>query len=369
MKRKMMFVLLGVICLLLITIVLSTGDAEAKEKSITLKFANYLPPQSAHSKIIEEFIHDLELRTNGRVKGKYFIGGSLLKGTTMYNGIETGIADIGFSHVYYTPGRMPVTELTGLPLGSTSAWVCSHVLNDFYFKVRPKEWDNVKVLWLSSTMTASIISKEPIRKLEDIKGLTIRAPGVVGEIVRALGGTPAPTPIMEIYDGLAKGVLDGDYGNYEIIKAFRLSDVAKYTTTSWQLGAAYPFYTIMNKNTYEKLPSDVREIFNDLCGEYRERYALMWNQIEIGGKNYGEKNGMKFIDISDEEAAKWNKAVESVVDDQVNRMVEKGFSKPEVMEWLSYIKERIDYYTKKQIEYRVPSPTGPPAMRPENIAK
>ena len=29
----------------------------------------------------------------------------------------------------------------------------------------------------------------------------------------------------------------------------------------------------------------------------------------------------------------------------------------------------IEYYTKKQIEYRIPSPGGPVAMRPENIGK
>lgn len=369
MKQKILMAVLGIISLCMINALLPFDTAQAKEKVITLRFANYLPPQSAHTKIGEEFIKDLEMRSGGRIKVDYLSGGSLLNGAGMYKGIEAGIADIGFSHIYYTPGRMPVTELAGLPLGSPSAWVSSQVLNDFYFKVRPKEWDNVKVLWLSGTMAASIISKTPIRKLEDVKGLTIRAPGIVGDIVKALGGAPAPTPIMEIYDGLAKGVLDGDYGNYEIIKAFRLSDVAKYTTTSWQMGASYPFYTIMNKNSYKKLPPDLKEIFDDLCGEYRERYALMWNQIEIEGKNFGSQNGMEFIDLSDKEAARWNKAIESVVDNQVKSLVENGFSESELREWISYLKERIDYYTKKQIEYRIPSPSGPDAMRPENIGK
>jgi len=369
MRQKSLLTVAGIVCLGLMVALIPVEGAQAKDKVINLKFANYLPPQAAVSKIGEEFIKDLEARSGGRIKVKYFIGGSLLKGTGMYKGIETGIADIGFSHVYYTPGRMPVTELVGLPIGSPSAWVSSHILNDFYFKVRPKEWDKVKVLWLSGTMTASITSKKPIRKLEDLKGLTIRGPGIAGEVVKALGGTPAPTPIMEIYDGIAKGVLDGVYGNYEIIKAFRLSDVAKYTTTSWQMGATFPFYTIMNKNSYKKLPPDLKEIFDDLCGEYRERYALMWNQIEMGGKNFGRQKGMKFIDLSDKEAAGWNKAVESVVDNQVKRLAGKGFSESEVRGWISYLKERIDYYTKKQIEYRIPSPTGPDVMRPENIGK
>ncbi|OEU44332.1 MAG: hypothetical protein BBJ60_10340 [Desulfobacterales bacterium S7086C20] len=369
MRRKSLLNMVGIVYFGLMVAFLPVEGAQAKDKVINFKFANFFPPQSKHSIIGEEFIKDLEARSGGRIKVKYFIGGSLLKGTGMYKGIESGIADIGFSHVYYTPGRMPVTELVGLPIGSPSAWVSSQILNDLYYKVRPKEWDKVKVLWLSGTMTASIISKKPIRELEDLKGLTIRAPGIVGQIVKALGGTPAPTPMMEVYDGLAKGILDGDYGNYEIIKTFRFAEVANYTTSSWQMGATFPFYTIMNKNSYKKLPPDLKEIFDNLCGEYRERYALMWNEIEIAGKNFGVQKGMKFIDLPDKEAARWNKAVEPVIDNQVKRLVGKGFSESEVRGWISYLKERIDYYTKKQIEYRIPSPTGPDAMRPENIGK
>jgi len=369
MRQKSLLTMVGIFCLGLIVAFLPVEGAQAKDKVINLKIANYLPPQAEHTIILEEFIKDLEERTGGRIKVKYFKGGSLLKGTTMYKGIESGLADIGFSHIYYTPGRMPVTELAGLPIGSPSAWVNTHVLNDFYFKFRPKEWDKVKVLWLSGTVTDVITTKKPVRKMEDLKGLTIRAPGIVGAIVKALGGSPAPTPMMETYDGLAKGVLDGVYGNHEILKAFRFAEVAKYSTTCWQMGAAFPFYTIMNNNSYNKLPPDLKDIFDNLCGEYRERYALMWNQIEFGGKIFGAAKGMEFIDISGEEAARWVKAVQVVIDNHVKKMVGKGFSESEVRGWISFLKERNEYYTKKQIEYRIPSSSGPDAMKPENILK
>jgi len=74
---------------------------------------------------LEEFCRELERRTDGRVKVDYFAGGSLLGAPAMFEGITTGVADIGFSHVYYTPSRMPVTEGAGLPLGYPSAWLRS----------------------------------------------------------------------------------------------------------------------------------------------------------------------------------------------------------------------------------------------------
>ncbi len=354
MRQKNLLTVAVMVCLGLMVSLLPLKTAQAKGKVITLKFANYLPPQTAHTKLGQEFIDALEERTGGRIKVKYLKGGSLLKGTTMYKGIESGLADIGFSHIYYTPGRMPVTELAGLPIGSPSAWVNTHVLNDFYFKFRPKEWDKVKVLWLSGTMTDVIITKKPVRKMEDLKGMTLRAPGVPGAIVKALGGTPAPTPMMETYDAISKGVLDGVYGNYEILKAFRFAEVGKYATACQQIGAAFPFYTIMNKKSYSKLPPDLKEIFDDLSGEYRERFALMWNQIEFGGKSFGKSKGMEFIDITGGEAARWVKAVQVVVDNQVKKLVGKGFSESDVRGWISFLKERNEYYAKKQSEYLIP---------------
>ena len=46
-------------------------------------------------------------------------------------------------------------------------------------------------------------------------------------------------------------------------------------------------------------------------------------------------------------------------------MVGKGFSEAEVRGWIKFIQERIDFWTKKQITYRIPSAAGPPEMKPE----
>ena len=369
MRQKSLLIVVGIFCLGLMVTLMPLKAAQAKGEVINLKIANYLPPPSGFSLIIEDFIKDVELRTQGRIKLKYFKGGSLLKGPAMYKGVETGVADIGYAHVYYTPGRMPVTEAVGLPLGYPSAWVSSHAFNDFYFKVQPKEWDKVKVLWVHAAAPSYIISNKPVRKLEDLRGLKIRAPGVPGEIIKALGGTPAPISIVETYNAIAKGIVNGSYMPFDGLKAFRLAEVTKYTTVCWQVGNTYPWYMIMNKNSYKKLTGDLKEIFDNLCGDYRERYALLWNSVDFGGKSFGAQKGVEFIEISDEEAARWKKAAEPVLNNYIKKMVGKGFSEDEVRGWISFIKERIDYYTKKQISYRIPSVAGPAKMRPENIGK
>jgi len=358
MKKKILIILLiGLIISVFATPALSA-------KVIKLKFANYFPPPAPHSKICQEFIQELEKRTNGRIKIQYFAGGSLLKAQRMYEGVVTGIADIGLAHVSYTPGRMPVTEACDLPIGYPTGWVANEVVNDFYNKFKPKEWNKVHVLWMHSSNPSVIISKKPVYKLEDMKGLILRAPGPVGDTIRALGATPAPTPIMETYDAIAKGVIDGVNTPYETLRTFRFAEVAKYVTSSWQVGNIYTFYVVMNKNSYKKLPPDLKEIFDELCGEFKERMALMWNSIDFAGEAFAKKKGVHFIDLPASEAAKWKKAVLPVIDNYVKKMVSAGYSESEVRGWIKFLKERIDYWTKKQIKLFIKSPTGPPEMRP-----
>jgi len=364
MRQKKLRIVVGILCLALVVSVLPFPGAYAAPEVINLKAANFFPPPALQSKYLEEFIADLEERTNGRVKVSYFAGGSLLKVPRIYEGVVTGIADIGLAHVEYTPGRFPVTGACEMPLGYPSAWVANQVANDFYNKFRPKEWDDVHVLWMHSSNPSLIISKKPVRKLEDFKGLTIRAPGIVGYTISALGATPAPTPMMEVYDAMAKGVIDGVNTPFETLKTFRFAEVAGYTTASWQTGNVYTFYVVMNKNSYEKLPPDIKEIFDELCGEYKERYALMWNAIDFYGKEFAEQKGVEIIELPEYEAARWVKAAAPVIEDYVKDMVGKGYAETEVRGWLKFIRERTEHWTAKQLQLTIKSPTGPPAMRP-----
>jgi TRAP-type C4-dicarboxylate transport system substrate-binding protein len=367
MRQKKLLIVMVVVCLGLMVTVLPSGKM-AHAKAITLKVANFFPPPSFQSKVIEEFCRDLEKRTNGQVKVDYFGGGSLLKSTAMFDGIVSGIADIGYSHVYYTPGRFLVTETCGLPIGYASGWVASQVMNDFYQEFKPKEFDTARVLWMNASPNSAIATaKKPIRKLEDLKGLTIRAPGTAGEVIKALGGTPAPTPMMEVYDAIAKGVIDGEASNFETLFAFKFAEVVKYTTSIGAINHPYPFYLVMNKNSYKKLPKDITPIFDKLVGEYKERYILMWNAIDFLGKKFGIGKGVEIIELPPNEMERWKAAVEPVIDNHVKLLVGKGYTEADARGWIKFLYDRAEFWKQKQIELRIPSAVGPDEIKPEAL--
>jgi len=195
--------------------------------------------------------------------------------------------------------------------------------------------------------------------MEDLKGMIIRAPGRVGKTIRALGGTPAPTVMSEVYDSLSKGVISGVYTGVMGLKDWRFAEVVGYTTLSWQVGSVFPFYVIMNKDSWNKLPADIQGIFNKAIEEYKEKFAVMWNASEVRGKKFGIEKGVKFIQLSEQEAARWKNAVAPVIDGYVKEMVKKGFAEKDVRNWITYLQERIKYWTKKQSEAGIKSATGP----------
>jgi len=360
MKKRKATNLVGLICLLLMPAALLFVPAPASaQKVIKLKFANFFPPAAAPSKICEKFIADIEKRTGGRVKITYYAGGSLLKAPAVYMGVIEGAADIGFSHVFYTPGRMPVTEVCSLPLGFPNPWVGVHVMNDFYDKFKPKEWEKVHVLWMHSSGVTILMTKKPVATLEDLKGVIIRAPGRVGKTIKALGGTPAPTTMSEVYDALSKGVIQGVYTGVMGLKDWRFAEVVGYTTLAWQVGSVFPFYVVMNKESWNKMPPDIQQIFAKTSEEYKEKFAVMWNEAEVNGKEFGLKKGVKFIELSQQEAKRWKQAVRPVFDDYVKEMVGKGYAEKDVRNWISFLDERIEYWTKKQEEMGIKSATGP----------
>ena len=92
---------------------------------------------------------------------------------------------------------------------------------------------------------------------------------------------------------------------------------------------------------------------------------MTWNSIDFVGKNFGLSKGVEFVELPPSELPRWQAAVAPVIDDYVKRMVGKGFSEAEVKGWISFLRERTDFWTKKQIALRIPSAVGPPEVRPE----
>jgi TRAP-type C4-dicarboxylate transport system substrate-binding protein len=277
---------------------------------IKLNAANYLPPTHPMSLLSGWYCDEIKKRTDGKVEITYHPGGTLLNPVKMFDGVLTGISDLGFSNIEYTRGRFPVMEVFDLALGFPSGWAATQVSTEFFNKYKPSHWDNVHVLYLTTSgpFILQTVNK-PVRTLEDLKGLKIRATGQMSDIIKALGGLPIPLQMPDVYEALRRGVIDGVTVDLSTLKYWKFAEVVKYVTADWQLGTGYTFYWVMNKRKWEALPPDIQKVFTDVASEAREKQAALWDQMDIEGMDLFKKKGGEIITLSDAEAATWIKAV------------------------------------------------------------
>jgi TRAP-type C4-dicarboxylate transport system substrate-binding protein len=351
MKKKVL------LFLCMVAIVLAAFAPVNAQDVIKLKAANYLPPMHKMSVLTQWFCDEVKKRTNGKVEITYYPGGTLLNPVKMYVGVTTGIADMGFSHTAYTRGRFPVTEVLDLPQGYPSGYVAVQVSNDFYEKFKPAEWDDVHVLYFASSPPLVLhTNKKPVRTLEDLAGMKIRATGLVADVLKALGAAPVPLQMPDVYESLKRGVIDGAMVDLSPLKYWKFAEVVKYTTASWPLGTTIAFYFVVNKNKWNKISPDAQKVMTQVAMEAKDKQAVIWNEMDIEGRDLYLSKGGEMIELSDAEVAKWQKAVDPVIGEYKKSMVSKGFKAADVDEWLKFIHERISYWKAEETKRGIPNP-------------
>ncbi|MDD3847553.1 MAG: TRAP transporter substrate-binding protein [Syntrophorhabdaceae bacterium] len=339
MNRRSSFCSGAVVCLFLFVLVAGSIPAYAQEKVFTLSFSNFFPVTHKNSLIMADWCKEVEKRTKGRVKITYYSGSVLTPASQTYDGVVKGIADIGESVLSYTRGRFPLTEVIDLPLGYKKAYAATKMINAYIKKFQPKEFDQVKVMYLHAHGPGILFTKRPVRNLEELKGMKVRSTGFSAKVAGALGASPVAMPQTESYDALRTGVVEGILNPIEAMKGWKIGEVVKYTIENY--GSAYTtsFFVVMNKSRWNALPPDIQKIIEGINEEWIERQARLWDEIDREGREFMTQRGNKFIALSKEEDARWAKKVRPVIDEYVKELNAKGLPGEEALKFcLDYLK-------------------------------
>lgn len=332
MKNCKVFAL--IFCASIIAFSLFISSVSAQPKPVELNYSNFFPAPHKNAVLSVEWGKEIEKRTNGRVKVTVFPGGVLTKADVCYDGVVKGISDLGMSVLGYTPGKFPLTEVIDLPLGYKSGYAATKVINEYYKKFKPKEFDEVQVMYFHAHGPGILHTKgKPVSKLEDLKGLKIRSHGLSAKVVAALGGAPVAMPMPETYDAISRGVAEGVVCPWEALKGWKLGEVVKFTTENY--GSAYStgFFVVMNKAKWAALPPDVQKIIEAINGEWIEKHGKAWDDIDKEGKEFVLARGNKAIPLSQDEDWRWTKLVKPINEDYVKRMKEKGLPGEEALKF------------------------------------
>lgn len=112
--------------------------------------------------------------------------------------------------------------------------------------------------WVTGTRNTSNRIR-PINTPEDYRGLKIRtmeSPPFVA-LYRAMGATPVPMSITEVYTGLSQGTIDGIDGSLPAQLEFRHIEVLKYASITDHVVLLFPF--VVSERWWQAQTEDVRK--------------------------------------------------------------------------------------------------------------
>ena len=341
-KKKPLVILLA---LMLVVVPLFGACATPAPEVIELSYSNFFPPTHFHSILAEEWVKEIEKRTDGRVKINYFPGGSLTPAPKVYDGVVEGISDIGMSVLAYSMGRFPASELVDLPHAYPNGWVATKVANDFYQEFQPAEFDDAHVLYFHAHGPGVVFTTEkPVRKMEDLKGLVIRSTGVGAKIMEALGAEGYGASQGEAYDLMAKGTIDGSLTPREVLKGWNQAEVVKYVTNCCDVGYTANMFVVMNNDKWNSLPENIKTIITEVSQEWIEKHGMVWDYYDKVGIDYFLTfAGREVIELPSEEMAKW---VEAAVDPLIDAYIsEKTAMELPAADYQQYLLERVSYWS------------------------
>ncbi len=324
MKRKNILLFAFLTLAFLAATAMPYGISDVKAATADLTYSIFFPATHGQCKAGVSWAKEIEKRSDGKVKITVFPGGTLTKANQCYDGVVNGISDIGMSCFAYTRGRFPVMEAVDLPFGYPNGQVATHVANEFAKKMKPKELDDVKVLYIHAHGPGLLHTKKPVRKLDDLKGMKIRSTGLSAKVVKALGGVPVAMPQGATYESLQKGVVEGTFGPIEVLKGWKQGEVIKYTTECDGVGYTTAMFVVMNLKKWNSLPKAIQKIFEDVSNKWVDVHGKVWDSNDSEGRKFTLSLGNEIIPLSEEENSRWKKAVSPIIDNYIKTAREKG---------------------------------------------
>ncbi len=307
--------------LVAVTMCLIAAPGMAQDKVIKWKLQDQYasgswPPQHL-TKPMMEWVNKV---TNGRLQITRYEPGALASVADTFDALKRGAFDVSFLYPGFYVGAMPEGNIDqGLPWGWTDARAQNLSMFQFgFYDLMRKVYAKHNLQYLVSFPMGDIYhigTIKPVTKLDDLKGLKIRAVGIYADYVRTLGVSPVSLPYDELYMALKMGTIDGYFASSGALISNKLGEVIHHfllpTTSSINCIWA------VNMNSWNALPKDIRDLLDVDAPKVAVYIAQMYSGVvENSRTEAAQKYGVQFHTLSEADQSRalhealpiWDKA-------------------------------------------------------------
>lgn len=319
----------------------SLSGVSAQEFSF--RFQSSDPAGNPNFELQKGWTELVKQKSGGRVQVDLLSAGSIVEYNETQDAVASGIIDGHITDTSYFAGKDPAFGLIANPVG---AWSDPDQMIDFVENGGGKELMNellnpygLQLIGVGTPGLESLVSRVPLEKVEDLKGVKIRTPeGLIGNFFAAAGAAPVNLPASEVYTSLDKGVIDaGDYSVFSVNQQQGLNAIAPHPV--------YPgFHSLplieisMNKEKWDGLPDDVKKLLTDTVKEFQQTWIRTNKANDQKAVEEAKASGKVTIhNWSEEERAK----VRKIAEGEWAKVAEKSEMAKKVYDTLTaYLKEK-----------------------------
>ena len=248
----------------------------------------------------------------------------------LYDQARDGVVDLVWTLPGNTPGRFPVSETFELPfVPHRKAVPNSRALQEFAEAHMKDEFKEVHPICFWAHDHGLIHANKSVKVMEDLKGLKLRFPTrLAGEALRALGATAIGMPIPQLPESLAQRVIDGAVVPWEVVP----SDESARARQEPHGDPRFPDPLYRHLRARDEQGEVRGPAGGPQAGDRRE---LGPGRRRHGGQGLGRPGGRRVSNgegpreqiiyvLTAEEAARWRKATEPVIENWLKTTKERG---------------------------------------------
>lgn len=239
----------------------------------TIKLQSYYPAGMMDAE--KAFAEKVAKESNGRIKVQPYSGGELVPSSQILSAVKSGTIGMGrgMGHHFTETPIGPIES--GMPMAWTSVDEARAVFKDYGLdKIIAKEYAKHGVKYLGPVWAAPyhFLAKRPIRSIEDMRKMKIRAVGASAKMLSKLGVKTVSMPPEDIYLALTTGQIDGVlYGSAFEYKETKYYEGGRFFNTTPVLDPIVDTLVI-NQEAWDSMPKDLQEIVQKAADEFRGAY-------------------------------------------------------------------------------------------------
>jgi tripartite ATP-independent transporter DctP family solute receptor len=247
------------------------GPASAQTK---LKWAHvYEVTEPYHTEALWA-ASEIRKRTNGKFDITVFPASQLGNESQLHEGLGLGAVDIVYVGINFVAGTYQPLGITGAPfmLRDFDHWKAYRDSKLFSDLVQGyDEKTRHKIVALTYYGQRHVTANKPIRKPEDMKGMSLRVPPAPLFLMftKSVGANATPIAFSDVYTALQQGLVDGQENPLPTIMAKKFYEVQSHIVLTGHITES--MVTVIGSHVWSKLTPDEQKLFADTLKEAASR--------------------------------------------------------------------------------------------------